>query len=234
MRRLTLLLMALLVLCGSALAADLPKVEQRLDRSAQVINEIMGTPDKGVPQDLLDKAVCIGVVPSEKKLAFGFGGDYGRGALVCRRGGDGSWGSPSMFTMGGGSFGFQIGGESTDVVFIVMNGDGAKKLVQDTVKLGAGASVAAGPVGRDSSAATDAEMHAEILSYSRSRGLFGGLALNGAVVKQDRDGNRALYGRDISARDILFASEVQAPAAAEPLDEALAKYSPRGGQPLSH
>lgn len=227
------MLAASLVLCSSVWAAALPKVDQRLDRSAEVINEIMGTPDKGVPQDLLDKAVCIGVAPSEKKPAFGIGGDYGRGALVCRRGGDGKWGPPSMFTVGGGSFGFQIGGESTEAVFIVMNADGAKKLVQDNVELGAGASVAAGPVGRDSSAATDAELHAEILSYSRSRGVFGGLSLNGAVVKQEHEGNRALHGGDVSARDIPFASEVHVPAAATPLEEALTKYSPHGGQPLS-
>jgi SH3 domain-containing YSC84-like protein 1 len=233
MRRFVLVLAVLLVPYYSVLAADMPKVDERLDRSAEVINEIMGTPDKGVPHDLLDKAVCVGVVPSEKKLAFGIGGDYGRGALVCRRHGDGEWGPPSMLTVGGGSFGFQIGGQSTDVVFIVMNADGARKLIRDKVQLGADASVAAGPVGRDSSAATDVEMHAEILSYSRSRGIFGGLSLNGAVVKQDHDGNRELYGSNIPARDILFTPDLHVPAAAEPLDEALAKYSPQGGQPVS-
>jgi len=233
MRRFVLVLAVLLVPCYSALAADMPKVDERLDRSSQVINEVMGSPDKGVPRDLLNKAVCVGVVPSEKKLAFGIGGDYGRGTLVCRRHGDGDWGAPSMLTLGGGSFGFQIGGESTDVVFIVMNADGARKLVRDDVKLGADASIAAGPVGRDSSAATDAEMHAEILSYSRSRGIFGGVSLNGAVVKQDHGSNRELYGSSMPAKDILFSSDVHVPAAAEQLDDTLAKYSPHGGQQVS-
>ncbi len=208
--------------------ADSLKVDKRLDRAAELMTQIMGAPDSGVPRDLLNKALCIGVVPSEKRLAFGVESDYGRGAVVCRRHGDGAWGPPWMFTMGGGSFGFQISGESTDVIFTVMNADGARKLVRENVKLGADVSVAAGPVGREAIAATDAE----ILGYSRSRGLFGGLALNGAVVKQDHEGNRELYGRDVSAREILFSSEVQVPAAAVTLDKALTEYSPRGGQPM--
>src|SRR3984957_18505489 len=137
--------LALILAAGSLLAAPASnKVAERLSHCAAVIDEIMSAPDKGLPQDLLDKAVCVGVVPAEKTFAFGVGGSYGRGAMVCRRGGTGAWGPPSMFTVGGGSFGFQIGGESTDVVFIVMNGDGAHKLVQDSVKLGADASIAGG------------------------------------------------------------------------------------------
>lgn len=233
MRRLILLFTLLGLSCGVALGVDKAKVEERLDRGAQVVREIMSAPDKGVPQDLLDKAVCIGVVPAEKKFAFGVGGSYGRGALVCRHGGTGAWGAPSMVIMSGGSFGFQIGGESTDVLFIVMNPDGAKKLIQDSVKLGADASVAGGPVGRTSAGATDLQMHAQILSYSRARGLFAGISLSGAMVKQDKEGNRLLYGREISARDILLKSEVRATPAAAALDSTLTHHSPHGGQPWS-
>jgi lipid-binding SYLF domain-containing protein len=137
-----------------------------------------------------------------------------------------------MFFLGGGSFGFQIGGESTDVIFIVMNGDGAHKLVEDSIKLGADASVAGGPVGRDSSGATDLQMHAEILSYSRARGLFAGVSLNGAVLKQDKESNLHLYGRKVSAREILFTSALHAPPAAHYLDQVLTRHSPHGGQPF--
>jgi len=233
MRRLILLFALLMLSCSLALGVDKAKVDERLDRSAQVVREIMSAPDKGVPQDLLDKAVCVGVVPAEKKFAFGVGGSYGRGALVCRRGGTGAWGGPSMIIMSGGSFGFQIGGESTDVLFIVMNPDGARKLIQDSVKLGADASVAGGPVGRSSAGATDLQMHAEILSYSRARGLFAGVSLSGALLKQDKEGDRLLYGREISARDILLRSEVRAPEAAAALDATLTRHSPHGGQPWS-
>jgi len=233
MRKLTLLFALVAVSCSIALGVDKAKVEERLERSAQVVREIMSAPDRSVPQDLLDKAVCVGVVPAEKKFAFGVGGSYGRGALVCRSGGTGAWGPPSMIIMSGGSFGFQIGGESTDVLFIVMNPDGARKLIQDSVKLGADASVAGGPVGRSSAGATDLQMHAEILSYSRARGLFAGISLSGALVKQDKEGNRLLYARDISARDILLQSEVSAPEAAATLDGTLTHHSPHGGQPWS-
>src|SRR5579862_10024171 len=204
--------------------------ESQLEKATNVVNEIMQTPEKGIPQDLLDKAVCVGVVPSEIKIALGIGGTYGRGVLVCRKGGNGPWDAPSMFTLGAGSVGFQIGGKSTDVVFIVMNSDGAKKLVRDSVKLGAEMSVAAGPVGRSAEGATDVQLHAEILSYSRTRGLFAGVSLDGAMVKQDRDDNAQLYGQRISARDILIKGAVPPPAAAAPLDKVLMRYSPKGGQ----
>jgi SH3 domain-containing YSC84-like protein 1 len=228
------LLLAVLALSSSAtFGVDSAKIQERLAQSAQVIREIMSAPDKGVPQDLLDKAVCVGIVPAEKKFAFGVGGSYGRGALVCRIHGTGAWGAPSMIIMSGGSFGFQIGGESTDVLFIVMNPDGARKLIQDSVKLGADASVAGGPVGRSSSGATDLQMHAEILSYSRSRGLFAGISLSGALVKQDKEGNHVLYQQEISARDILLKDLVQPPAAAASLDGVLMRHSPHGGQSWS-
>ena len=203
--------------------------ENQLEKANNVLNEIMGTPDKAIPNDLFEKAVCVGIVPSEIKGAFVVGGTFGRGVLVCRRHGDGPWGAPSMFTLGQGSFGFQIGGEATDVVFIVMNVSGARKLVADEVKLGGDVSVAAGPVGRTAEGATDAELHAEILSYSRSRGLFAGVSLSGAVFKQDHDANRDLYGRNVTAREILIDGDVQQPSAAGLWMKSLARYSPRGG-----
>ena len=161
--------------------------ESQLEKATNVLGEIMSTPDKGIPHDLLEKAVCVGIVPSEIKGAILVGGTYGRGVLVCRQHGDGPWGAPSMFRLGAGSIGFQIGGEATDVVFIVMNEAGAKKLIRDDVKLGGDVSVTAGPVGRTAEGATDAELHAEILSYSRTRGLFAGISLDGAVFHQDKD-----------------------------------------------
>jgi lipid-binding SYLF domain-containing protein len=224
MKRLTLVLLVL-TFCAPAFAG-----ETQLQKANNVLNEIMGTPDKGIPGELLEKAVCVGIVPSQLKFALGFGGTYGRGLLVCRRGGNGAWGAPSMFTLGAASVGFQIGGKATDVVFLVMNPEGARKLVQDSVKLGAEASVAAGPVGRSAEGATDAQLHAEILSYSRTRGLFAGLSLDGAVIKQDADDNQKLYGRKISAKEILIDGSVASPRAAQPLDRTLTKYSPKGGQ----
>jgi len=224
MKRLTLVFL-LLTFCATAFAG-----ESHLQKATNVLNEIMSTPDKGIPHDLLDKAVCVGIVPAEIKFAFGFGATYGRGVLVCRRGGDGRWDAPSMFTLGGASVGFQIGGKETDVVFLVMNPGGMKKLVQDSVKLGAELSAAAGPVGRSAEGATDAQLHAEILSYSRSRGLFGGASLDGAVYKQDEDDNQKVYGRRVTAKEILIDGTVRPTRAAQPLDGTLTKYSPSGGR----
>lgn len=229
MKRLTLLLL-LLSLASTGFAVN---NATQLRKATNVLTEIMGTPDKGIPSDLLDKAVCVGIVPSELKFALAVGGTYGRGVLVCRKGGNGSWGAPSMFTLGGGSFGFQIGGQATDVVFIVMNPEGARKLVQDSVKLGGEASAAAGPVGRSAEGATDVQLHAEILSYSRSRGLFAGVSLAGSVLKQDKDENQRLYGRPVSAKEILIDGTVSPPEVAHQLDVALAKYAPKGGQSFS-
>jgi lipid-binding SYLF domain-containing protein len=226
MRKLMTAVFLVLALSGAVFAK-----ESQLEKANNVLNEIMRTPDKGIPHDLFEKAVCVGIVPSEIKGAFLVGGTYGRGVLVCRRHGDGPWGAPSLFSLGAGSFGFQIGGESTDVVFLVMNGSGARKLVQDEVKLGADVSVTAGPVGRSAEGATDAQLHAEILSYSRTRGLFAGVSLEGAVFKQDKDANRNLYGRDVTAKEILIDGEVRPPVEAAALEASLARYSPRGGHP---
>src|SRR5215472_4842136 len=222
-----------LALCGQAMGFAETKGVKQLQKATDVLDEIMGTPDKGIPQDLLAKAVCVGIVPSEIRGAFVVGGEYGRGVLVCRKNGNGPWGAPSLFTLGGASVGFQIGGKATDVVFIVMNAAGAKKLVADSVKLGADASATAGPVGRTAEGATDLQLHAEILSYSRTRGLFAGVSLEGAVLKQDADDNERLYGQKVNARALLIYGTVSAPPAARSLDETLAKYSPHGGEPFT-
>jgi lipid-binding SYLF domain-containing protein len=224
MKRLSLIFL-LLAFCTTAFAD-----ESQLQKATNVVNEIMGTPDKGIPKELLEKAVCVGIVPSQVKFALGVGGTYGRGVLVCRKGGNGAWDAPSMFTLGAASVGFQIGGKATDVIFLVMNPEGMKKLVQDSIKLGAELSVAAGPVGRSAEGATDAQLHAEILSYSRTRGLFAGVSLDGAVVKQDRDDNEKLYGRKVSAKEILIDGKVRTPPSARGLDRTLTKYSPKGGR----
>ncbi len=224
----------LCLLSVSTLASAASSPKQQLEKANTVLTSIMQTPEKAIPGDLLNKAVCVGIVPAEIKFAFIVGGNYGRGVLVCRRHGNGPWGAPSMFTLGGGSFGFQIGGKGTDVVFVVMNPDGVRKLLQSKVTLGAGVSVAGGPVGRSASGETDAQMHAEILSYSRSRGLFAGAALNGAVMKQDNADNKELYGHRVSPQDILIKGTVATPAAAEQLDRTLTKYSPHGGAPFGN
>jgi lipid-binding SYLF domain-containing protein len=223
--------LTVLALCGTAVSVKASNEEQ-LHKAANVLYEIMRTPDKGIPSDLLEKSVCVGVVPSEVKAAFIFGGTYGRGVLVCRKHGDGGWGAPSMFTLGGGSVGFQIGGSATDVVFLVMNPEGVKKLLQDKVTLGAEVSAAAGPVGRTADAETDAQLHAEVLSYSRARGLFAGVSLNGAVLKQNTGDNERLYGHKVEPKDILLRGTVEPPADAQRLDRLLTRYAPRGGAPV--
>jgi lipid-binding SYLF domain-containing protein len=223
----------LLVLSASTtlFAADTGKEAERLQKAATVIDEVMGAPEKDLPSDLLNKAVCVGVIPSFKKVALGIGGGGGKGAIVCRRGGNGPWGGPALFTTGGPSIGFQIGGQATDFIFLVMNAKGAGKLAHTNAKLGADASVAGGPKGRTASAATEATMGAEILSYSRSRGAFAGVSLEGAVIKHDHSGNQRLYGRKIDPDEIMLKG-VGVPAAAQPLASVLNKYSSRGGKPF--
>ncbi|MCS6884306.1 MAG: lipid-binding SYLF domain-containing protein [Acidobacteriota bacterium] len=203
------------------------KIEERLSNAGKVLSEIMDTPDKGIPKDLLDKAECVAVIPSMKKAGFVVGGRYGKGAVACRRG-KRDWGAPVMITLSGGSFGLQIGGSAVDVVMLIMNEDGIDYLLKDKFTLGGDASVAGGPVGRSSSAETDAAMTAKILTYSRSKGLFAGLELKGAVVAPDKDANAILYGRKIEAKEILKNSSQTVPAAARPFVDALKKYSPIG------
>jgi SH3 domain-containing YSC84-like protein 1 len=217
---------ASLSLCATGLYAD--TAAERLHDSTVIFQEIMHTPDKGIPQDLLAKAQCIMIVPGLKKGAFIVGGEYGKGFAECRRPGLREWGPPAAITMAGGSFGFQIGGSSTDVVVLVMHKEGMDRLMSDKFQLGADASVAAGPVGRTTTAETDVELHAEMLSWSRSRGVFAGVALNGAVVKPDHDANEQLYGQKMSNREILT-SNMPVPAAARPLVAELDRYSPHEG-----
>lgn len=201
--------------------------ENRLRNSAQVLSEIMNIPDN-IPQNLLNKARCVVVIPSVMKAAFGVGGSYGRGAMICRTGQNfaGPWGPPLMMVLEGGSFGFQIGGQATDVVLLVMNDRGANSMLHSKVKLGAGVSVAAGPVGRSAAASTDAYMRAEVLTYSRSRGAFAGVSLSGATLHPDNEGNRALYGRNVTAEDIVFHTTVSTPRAGQEIDSILQKASP--------
>ena len=204
------------------------KTQERLENAATVLDEILNIPDN-IPQDLLDKAECVVVIPSVKKLALGFGGSYGRGAMVCRSGEQfgGPWGAPSMVALEGGSFGLQLGGQATDFVLLVMNPKGADSLLSSKVKLGADMAAAAGPKGRSASAATDAWMRAEILSYSRAKGLFAGVSLEGSTLRPDNDSNEELYGRKIEARDIVRSAGVQPPASGRSLVGRLQKASPR-------
>jgi lipid-binding SYLF domain-containing protein len=199
------------------------KVEERLDASADTLADMMGAADKDIPQDLLEKAHCVIVVPGMKKAGFIFGAKYGRGFAACRRGGAG-WSAPAAMRIEGGSVGFQIGASETDVVLLVMNDGGMKHLLSDKFTIGGDATAAAGPVGRGASAQTDAMMHAEMLSYSRSRGLFAGISLEGATLRPDEDANRELYGRDATNREILT-GDFKTPASAEKFKHSLNRDS---------
>lgn len=226
MRKVLLLAVSLLLVL-SAFAQQ--KEEERLKESYNVLKEILGTPDKGIPRGLLDKAECVVVYPSVKKAGFIVGAEYGRGDITCRSGEDfrGPWSAPAMFALEGGSFGLQIGGEATDFVLLIMNEKGAESVMSSKVKLGADASAAAGPVGRTTSAETDVVMKAEILSWSRARGVFGGVSLSGSTMRSDDGGNKSLYGKELSAKDIVREGKVQTPESAKPLIELLEHTSPK-------
>src|SRR5271167_2074479 len=217
-----------LLLIAPALLADDQKERERLENCGTVIQEIMDIPDD-IPQDLIDKADCIIVYPSVVKAAFIFGASYGRGAMTCRTGErfNGPWSAPTMMALEGGSFGFQIGGQATDFVLLVMNERGAKAILSSKVKLGADASAAAGPKGRSAEASTDVTMRAEILSYSRARGLFAGVSLSGSTVRPDNRANENLYGKSISATDIIFKGAVPVPPSAQKMVSYLNKKSPK-------
>jgi SH3 domain-containing YSC84-like protein 1 len=204
-------------------ASDKEKDEDRLENAGTVMDEILNVPDD-IPQDLLDKARCVVVLPSVVKAAFIVGGSYGRGVMVCRTGEHfhGPWGAPAMYALEGGSVGLQIGGQATDFVILVMNDRGASSLLHSKVKLGGDASIAAGPKGRDASAETDVTMRSEMLSYSRSRGVFAG-----STLRPDNDANKKLYGQDVTAAEILTESKVHAPQAAHKLIARLQKGSPQ-------
>ena len=223
-----LLLIGPATFAAPAPAGDKDKDEiNRLENSGTVVEEILNVPDD-IPQDLLDKARCVVVLPSVLKAAFVVGGSYGRGAMVCRTGEHfrGPWGAPAMYALEGGSVGFQIGGQATDFVILVMNDRGASSLLKSKVKLGADAAVAAGPKGRDAQADTDAFMRAEMLSYSRSRGVFAGISLEGTTLRPDEDANRKVYGKDATASAIIAESKFESPAAGRRLVSRLQKASP--------
>src|ERR1700722_10004921 len=222
------LFMVLPLFAAATYAADKTKDDSRLKNSGAVLKEILDVPDD-IPQGLLDKADCIVVFPSVLKAAFIFGGSYGRGVMSCRQGDDfrGAWGAPTMMALEGGSFGLQIGGEATDFVLLVMNEGGARGILSSKVKLGADASVAAGPVGRDTSAESDATLRAEILSYSRARGVFAGVSLEGSTIRPDNGDNRRLYGKKIPAKEIVLSGTVAVPPAAGQLISTLDSRTPK-------
>jgi len=228
MKRYLVTAVCLTLAAGAVYAAKLNKEQKRLENCGLVMEEVTNIPDN-IPQDLLEKSECVVVIPSVKKLAFGIGADYGRGAMVCRTGEKfkGPWGAPAMYALEGGSVGFQIGGEATDLILLVMNDRGMESILSSKVKLGADASVAGGPKGRDASADTDAWMRAEILSYSRSRGVFAGISLEGSTLRPDDDASTQVYGHAIKAEDIVRGKKTHVPATGRHLLRVLEKNAPR-------
>ena len=206
----------------TAVASDREDDVNRTQKAAQVFREIMNTPDQGIPSNLLESAKCIAIIPGDKKFAFVFGGSYGRGIATCRTGH--SWSAPMFVAIDSGSVGYQIGGSSTDIVMLFMNDHALQSLMSDKFKLGADASVAAGPVGRNAAASTDLKLNAEILSYSRSKGIFAGVSLDGAVMQADKSGDKAMYGDDVNRHEILD-GKVAVPASARALVEELGGYA---------
>src|SRR6266478_3665761 len=228
MKKITACFLAVVLLGASAFAAKDGKEQERVKEAGDVLKEILNIPDD-IPQDLLDKAECVIILPSVKKGAFGVGGSYGRGVMVCRSGEHytGTWGAPAMYALEGISIGFQLGGQATDFVLLVMNEGGAKSLLSSKVKLGADASAAAGPKGRTAEGATDVVMSAEILSYSRNKGLFAGVSLEGSTLRSDGSANEKLYGAKVSAKDIIRGGKVKTPASAAELVALLNKKTPK-------
>src|ERR1700740_2397564 len=217
----------LTLVAGAVYARKLNNEQKRLEECGVVMQEVLNVPDN-IPQELLEKAECVIVIPSVKKLAFGVGASYGRGAMVCRQGEKfrGPWGAPAMYALEGGSIGFQIGGEATDLILLVMNDRGMDSILSSKVKLGADASVAGGPKGRDASADTDAWMRAEILSYSRSRGVFAGISLEGSTLRPDDEASEQVYGHAIKAKDIVRGGHTSVPDSGRHLVNVLQKEAP--------
>jgi len=228
MKKVTACFLAVVLLAASAFASRDAKEQERVIEAGEVLKEILNIPDD-IPQDLLDKAECLIILPSVKKGAFGLGGSYGRGVMVCRGGEHytGKWGAPALYALEGISIGFQLGGQATDFVLLVMNPKGARSLLSSKVKLGADASAAAGPKGRTAEGATDVVMNAEILSYSRNKGLFAGISLEGSTLRSDGSANQKLYGRKLSAKEIIREGKVGVPACAHQLVSLLDSKSPR-------
>jgi lipid-binding SYLF domain-containing protein len=221
-------LAAILLLTVPTFAVDQTREQKRLEACGQVLKEILGIPDD-LPKDLLDKAECVIVIPSVLKVAIGIGGDFGRGAITCRTGEHftGPWSAPALFALEGGNIGFQLGGQATDFVLLVMNPKGANSILGSKVKLGADASAAAGPKGRTAAADTDIVMKAEVLSYSRSKGLFAGISLEGSTLRLDGSANKKLYGRELSAKEIVRGHKVGVPVSGRELIALLNKQSPK-------
>src|ERR1700682_683950 len=228
MKRLMVTAACLTLVAGAVYARKLNKEQDRLETCGVVMQEVINMPDN-IPHELLKKAECVIVIPSVRNLAFGVGASYGRGAMVCRKGSkfNGAWGAPAMYALEGGSVGFQIGGEATDLILLVMNDKGMESILSSKVKLGADASIAGGPKGRDASATTDAWMKAEILSYSRSRGLFAGISLEGTTLRPDDEASEQVYGHAIKAKDIVRGEHVGVPATGRHLVSVLEKSAPR-------
>jgi lipid-binding SYLF domain-containing protein len=218
-----ILILSLGVAIGGNRAVFASDETERLQAAREVLQEILATPDKGIPEDLLKKARCAVVVPGAKKGAFIVGGEYGKGFVTCRSAKGQGWSAPAAIRMEGGSVGFQIGGSENDIVLLVMNEKGADRLMSSQFKLGGDASVAGGPVGRTTSAATDATLRAEILSWSRARGAFAGVSVSGSTLREDRDANKSLYGKELGTREVVSGG-VAAPAEAKPFLAVLAKY----------
>ncbi len=217
----------LMMLNPFPLEAQSRKMRERLDRSAAVLQELVDAPDAAIPKELLEDAECVAVIPGVKKAAFGFGGRYGRGVVVCRTGdGTGPWGSPSMLALDGGSFGFQLGGSSMDVVMLFMTPNSMESLLKDKVTLGGAIGAAAGPKGRNASANTDTRFTAEILTYGRSRGLFAGVSLEGASLRPDDDANEDIYGQEVDAKQLLQEGNRSIPSPAERFIETLKRVAP--------
>ena len=228
MRKLWCTLAATILVSYPFAAASAQKKESdRLETAGTVLEEILNIPDD-IPSDLLNKAECVIIAPSVVKFAFGIGGSYGRGAMTCRSGATftGPWGAPTMMAIEGGSFGLQLGGQATDFILLVMNPRGAKSILSSKVKLGANMSAAAGPKGRNAEAATDVSLRAEILTYSRSRGLFAGVSLEGSTLRPDNDANEDVYGRKVTAEDVVLKGAVQTPASASKMISLLNSKSP--------
>jgi lipid-binding SYLF domain-containing protein len=227
-KRILVYVLALVMASLPLAAAEDTKEADRLENCGMVLKEILDIPDD-IPQDLLDKSECVVIYPSVLKAAFVIGGSYGRGAMTCRTGEHytGPWSAPTMMALEGGSVGFQIGGQATDFVLLVMNGRGAHSILSNKVKLGADASVAAGPKGRTASADTDVSLRAEVLSYSRSRGLFAGISLEGSTIRPDRDANERVYGKKLEAESIVFKGAVPVPPPAQKLVRTLNQKSPK-------
>jgi len=228
MKKVMVVAACLALVAGAVYARKLNKEQKRLETCGVVMQEVLNIPDN-IPHELLEKSECVIVIPSVRKLAFGIGASYGRGAMVCRKGAkfNGSWGAPAMYALEGGSLGFQIGGEATDLILLVMNDRGMESILSSKVKLGADASIAGGPKGRDASADTDAWMRAEILSYSRSRGLFAGVSLEGSTLRPDDEASEQVYGRAIKAKDIVRSEKMGVPATGRHFVNVLQKSAPR-------